>query len=240
MEPEASTLSTQETRTNSLFGALNRPEGTRSSLDEKLGLPFNVPSDDGSQVFVVDRMDMTIGRMSFLWAMAQKHNIILPDWMRKDVYAFQNFVLAESTIILSVNNFGIVYATDVVPGDSALLHYFFWDKSQRNRQKLLLTCMKWLCDNFHLHRMTCTIPRFATAALHRVYHMGFRLEGVMLQAMLHNQKRADCFVFGILSDELTEDALANGRLARTDIERQWYSVFRDDPRLLHKVLRRPA
>lgn len=213
-------------------------ENTQSSLGNFHGLPFDVESDDGEKVYSVTLFNSTVQNIYSLWEICRRYKVVLPDSMRDDFDSFTRVVLAPNTIVLSVSNVGIVYATDLVPGDSALCHYLFWDRELRNKNKLVFKCIKWARDTFDLDRLTIILPRHATAALHHVYKMGFRVEGIMRESMLIGGKRADCFVFGILASELTDETVNRGYMDRTEAQSNWYQALANDDVLMYKIMKR--
>lgn len=213
-------------------------ETTQSSSDSFHGLPFSVQTDDGQTSYDVSLFNTTIGNINALWHICRKYKVVLPDSMREDFNAFVNVVMSPNTVILGVGDVGVVYVTDLIPGDSGLCHYLFWDRDLRNKSKLVLACMKWGFDTFDLARVTVILPRHASAALHHVYKMGLRIEGVMRESMLIGGKRADCFVFGVLRRELTDEVLFNGYMQRDEDQSNWYQALSNDPVLMRKIMQR--
>jgi hypothetical protein len=202
------------------------------------GLPFEVESDDGTQVYTVDLAETTVHNIRALWEVCQKYKVVLPDHMRNNPQMFVNAVMSPQTVMLSIGDVGIAYATDIIPGDSALGHYLFWDKGLRNRSKLVLKCMRWMMETFDLARVSIILPRHASAALHHVYKMGFRIEGMMREGMAIGGKRDDCFVFGVLRKELDDEALERGSVVRDPAQDHWYGALVNDNALMRKIMER--
>lgn len=240
MEPEHSTLEIQPAgiQTASHLPVQTQAESTQLSSDKIYGLPFTVASDDGKEEFEVRLFNCAHQNVEALWQVCREYKVMLPDSVREDYSAFLSVLMAPSTVVVTLGNVGIAYATSVVPTESAMVHYLFWDKKQRNRQKLLLRCINWLMLEFALHRVNISIPRFASAALHRVKCMGFKLEGIMREALLHNGRWADCFIFGVLASELTPEVLESGYIKRSIAESEWFGALNDDERLRRKVMER--
>jgi hypothetical protein len=202
------------------------------------GLPFQVQTDDGQHVHTVELFKATLENINALWSVCQKYKVVLPDHMKSDPQLFLSAVMSPQTVILAIDDVGIAYATDIIPGDSALGHYLFWDKGLRNRSKLVLKCMKWMMETFDLARVSITLPRHASAALHHVYKMGFRVEGMVREGMAIGGKRDDCFVFGVLRRELDEEALERGSVIRDQSQEHWYGALSNDDALMRKIMER--
>jgi hypothetical protein len=207
-------------------------------MDSFYGLPFTVESDDGEHQYDVTLFNATLENITTLWNICNKYKIVLPDHMKNDPQSFLRAVLSPQTLMLSIGDVGVIYATDMLPGDSALGHYLFWDKGLRNRSKMVLKCMRWAMDTFDLARMSIILPRHASAALHHVYKMGFRVEGMLREHMSIGGKRDDCFLFGVLRRELGDEALINGYVTREPGQEHWYGALSNDHALMRKVMER--
>ena len=203
-----------------------------------LGLPFQVESEDG-QTYTIDAFEASLERIQRLWDHFGRHRVLFCDQMHGDFDAFVNMILSRNTVVLTVDDVGIVYATGVVPGYSAEAHFFFWDLVSRGRHRVILQAVKWGMDQFDLHRMDMLVPKHAYAALHRIYHIGFRLEGLKRRAQLFDGQWHDMLEFGILREELTDEALRTGKLERVEAERGWFGLLGKDVKLMNYIMRRP-
>jgi len=206
---------------------------TPSSFDET----FMVSSEDGRE-YVVYPFEGTVANVDFLWEQIKKHKVMFNDHGEPNKETFLQFVFSPRTVIMCVDRVGIVYYTNVTPGYYADGHFFFWDKVLRGRQKVILSTTAWLMQMFSLHRINVQIPRYAFSALRRVYRMGLRLEGMIRDGIKFNGRWADLFIFGILEDEMTTEALEEGRLARTQAEEVWHGALDEDDVLMHSIVKR--
>lgn len=200
-----------------------------------LGLPLKIRSED-DLLYTVDTYPMTFENIRHLWDRFSRHRVLIADFAHEDPRAFFAMILTKSTIVLKVDDIGIIYLTEVVPGYTAIGHYFFWDRVSQGRHKLLLHVLKWCMDSFDLHRVSLDIPRHAYAALHRTYKIGCRLEGVTRETVLHKGKWHDMFHFGILESELTDTALETGYIERVGDERGWFGLLKRDTDLMNYIM----
>lgn len=123
---------------------------------------------------------------------------------------FLAHLMRRDSWFVEVGNIGIIYLSDVIPGLSAQLHFYFWDmKLTPLRQNILRQFLRMAFDNFALERIgtvVYTFPRqrhydgkgpgarFRTTA-------GFKLEGVVRMAYVHEGELLDITLFGMLKDE---------------------------------------
>lgn len=201
-----------------------------------LGMPAIVTSEDGKD-YVLEVFEASFANMQELWDKFNKLDKVFCDQLKGDFRSFTKFILSVNTIILKVGDIGIVYITDLIPGDSAQGHFLFWDRVSAGRHRVILASLQWVMDHFDLYRVGMEVPRHAYNALHRIYKIGFRVEGILRGAQLFDHVRHDIFLFGVLRDEITGQALEDGHLERTESERGWFGLLKKEPDLMRYVLR---
>lgn len=202
-----------------------------------LGLPLQVRSEDGL-LYEINVFPLTLESVKHLWDRSARHRVLFCDQTYGRFDAFLAMMLDKRTIVLAVGDVGIFYATDLIPGYHANVHFFFWDRVTEGRHKLLLTAMRWGMDTFNLHRVSFDFPRHAYAGLHRAYKIGFRIEGIEREAQLFKGKWHDLLKFAVLRSELTDDAIARGELERVETERNWFGLLKKDVKLMEYIMRR--
>lgn len=201
-----------------------------------LGIPAIVLSEDNKE-YLIEAFEASFDNVKDLWEKFNKFDKLFCDQLRGDFRKFTETILSANTIILKVSDIGVVYVTDLIPGDSAQGHFLFWDRKSAGRHRIILAALQWVMDNFDLHRVSIEVPRHAYNALHRLYKIGFRVEGVLKKAQLFEGERYDIFLFGVLRDEITDQALQEGHLERTESERGWFGLLNKETDLMKYVLR---
>lgn len=199
------------------------------------GLPLKVISEDDIK-YRIDPFQATSEALDHLWEEAGKHSFLFSDITKNDRARFNQAVVSPATVILTVSidngdapePVGVVMADRIIPDWDARVHYFFWDKIQKGRQRLLLVCLRWLIDQFKLRRATAEIMQYAYAGLKRARELGFYLEGRKRNATVWKEKNADVFLFGILNEELTNSAIEKARIHRTPEEASWFGLLEGD------------
>lgn len=114
---------------------------------------------------------------------------------------------------------GIIYFTDIMPGEDAIAHYCFFDGRLKDKTDLLKGMAEWAftphTDWKPLRRLTVTVPDYAFAlARHATRQLGFTgdysytrqgvtipVEGVKRGAMPWRGQRRDLLIMGLLNPE---------------------------------------
>ena len=192
-------------------------------------LPVIVESEDGERYFVSlwtpDSMEL-----QQVWAQYSKYRVLFSDITVNDFKTFFDMVMSRACVVFAIDTVdtdpimrvGLLYATEIRLGSSALGHYVFWDRKTAGRQCLILEMLRLGMQELGLHRMNVTIPMYAYSALRRVSRMGFRIEGRRREAILHQGKWHDVLEFGTLLTELTDEACQRGWIQRDDSAWQYF------------------
>lgn len=210
---------------NLQLSAQEAKSDTQSLLDEG-PLVLECESDDGEKTFQVRWLKKNNITKDLLWVMLQKHNVLLPDFIRQNKAAFFVTFVSHNSVFFNVDNFGVVFVSNIIPNESATVTFIFWDRQQQNRQKLMLETMRYCIELWNLQRVNLYVPRFAVSALYRFWKMGLMLEGVVRNGMYHNAKWTDLYMFGVLRTELTDEAIANKALQREEHQQLWFDEMK--------------
>lgn len=197
-------------------------------------LPLVVESEDG-ETYHLDLYRPRVDDVVNLWEHVKKFRVLFSDNVQYDLPQFTQFVMQATTVIMTVDDVGVVYLTDVNANGTAEAHFIFWDRRIAGRHKVILSAFQWMMDLLEIQRLNISIPVYAFSALKRAKKLGLRLEGVRRKARLFEGKWHDEFLFGVLREEGTPEALAVGKLERTKEEDSWYGVLDNDNALLTKI-----
>lgn len=187
---------------------------------------MRVLSDDGRFEYEITYFVPTVENLNKLWEACKEFKAVIAEEMRLNYNSFVQLILQPQTIVLQVADIGVVMFLGVHPGHSAVVDFLFWDKKLQNRQKVLLHCCKWAFEQFGLHRITRTIPRFAGASIRKMLDLGMSFEGMLRNGYVQQDKLIDLLLFSVLVDELTDEALKLGALPRNWNEKEWYKAFK--------------
>jgi RimJ/RimL family protein N-acetyltransferase len=225
------------TRIQFNWRALMQAEAIQSSYVNELGLPIRVESEDG-ETYVVDVFRASFENIRRLWDVFNRFEILRTDDAPKTLREFTSQVLSRGFVILQVSDVGVIYLTQIRPGLSAEFHPLFWDKKTAGKHRVMMVVGRLLMDYFNLHRLELVVPKYAWAALRRLLKMGVCIEGVEREGALYKGRWADVLRFAVLRHELTDEAIEEGKLARTREESMWYGLLKDDEKLRSFVLGR--
>ena len=110
-------------------------------------------------------------------------------------------------LIWEVDDVGILYLTEIAIGHDALAHFNFWDRRFKGREKLLRGMIRYVMDEFDLHRVTVEVGMFAAPWLpSAVERVGFVREGRKREAIKYDGEWFDCLVYSMLKSEVNKDA----------------------------------
>jgi len=219
------------------------------NLVDNLGLPLEVESEDGKS-YILTAFEATQEGLDFIWEKAGKFQFLSSDHTRDNKDQFVEYILSPGTIILLVLEananelkpqspaaVGIIHFDNIRPELDAEVHYLFWDKIQRGRQRVLMSAANWAFEQLNFHRLRIEIPEYAYAALRRMYRMGARVEGRIRSCVLKDGKWHNAILFGVLKEELTSEAIEAAQLSRTDEEASWFGLLDDDSIFSRAVLK---
>lgn len=111
-------------------------------------------------------------------------------------------VVTPKGLLFEIDDVGIVFLSDIVPGLNADIHINFWDRRMKGREGLIREIAKFAINNFNLHRLSTSIPAYARPALARIKKYGFKEEGIIRESVLYEGQYNNVHLFGILASEV--------------------------------------
>lgn len=181
-----------------------------------------VKSDDGKEEFEIREFLADVEQLNLLWWTMEQYGIQLFDGEVLTQEQFNAIVMSQNTMVLEIGDVGIVYAFNIRPRRDALLKFVFLDKQTHNRQRAVLSAVRWLVVEFDLQRVSLQVPSYMRYALKRMHRMGIMFEGKIRSAYEYKGSWVSMYLFGILRNELTSQAVDRGRLFRRDVEERWF------------------
>ena len=213
-----------------------------SVMDLKdLELPLVVLSEDEKE-YTLNAWTPKLQDLEQLWERYNSYPLLFSDVALGDKMYLFGILLAPTTLVLSIEvdnkPIGIGYADNIRVKSAANVHYFFWDRKTSGRQRVILTALDWVMRQMDLHRVNVIVPIFAYSALHRIYKMGFALEGRLKENLLSRGKWIDTLVFGVLRQELNKEVIQQGYLERTAFAQGWFDLLKNDDELMRHIVNR--
>lgn len=108
------------------------------------------------------------------------------------------------------NLVGVFYMTDIMPSE-ALVHYTFFDRRHKGREKLVKEMLKYVFNTYKFQRLAVEIPLY-TISKHKnqntirfIVNCGFFYEGKKRKAAHYRGDWYDINMYGILRTEALRD-----------------------------------
>jgi hypothetical protein len=150
-------------------------------------------------------LELTPEKIDSIWAKLQNIKGLFDDFATGRLDIFLKGLLQPSTIWLELEDGnGILYATDVVVGLSAQVHFVYWDRKLAPRRQFTLDCLQWLINIADLQKINAVIPAFCTAAIHFAKKLGFTVEGVIRRYSINGGRLYDAVHLGMIREEVLD------------------------------------
>lgn len=113
-----------------------------------------------------------------------------------------NGEITAKGIVWEVDDVGILYLTDIIPGFQASGHFTFWDRRLKGREDLCREALRHAFREFGLHRISTFVPLSVYRIVPAVKKIGFTMEGRLRSASWYKGQWYDCFVFSVIEGEI--------------------------------------
>jgi RimJ/RimL family protein N-acetyltransferase len=118
------------------------------------------------------------------------------DWFKAQLFAWNAY-------FEEVEDVGLIFLTDIIPGFTASFHCVFWDKQLGELRRQVMTEFLRECfDSFKLTRIQATVPELNPPYIKQLRKVGFVEEGVIRQAWREPDMDYNVHVLGLLKGEV--------------------------------------
>lgn len=161
-------------------------------------------------LFMVDKwavreMQLSPKKIEALWEILQKYKTLFSDLTRADSSNFVQVLATPHTMWFEVIEYdaivGIIWFGDLYQVVDCTAHVVFLDRQPSEKVEVCRVLMKWMFDNFPLHRITVTPPAIYHATIRLLEKLGFEKEGCKREAILLGGKWNDQMIYGITRNE---------------------------------------
>jgi len=150
-------------------------------------------------------LELTPEKINMIWEKLQNIKGLFDDFATGRLDIFLKGLLQPSTLWLELEDGnGIVYATDIVIGLSAQVHFVYWDRKLAPRRQFTMDCLQWLVNIADLQKINAIIPAFCTAAIHFTKKLGFTVEGVIRRYSINGGRLYDAVHLGMTREEVLD------------------------------------
>lgn len=164
---------------------------------------------EGDVLRTVRFVTFTPDNLKKLWEKVSK----FPTFMGAEIRDFNDMLkvfiddsdgtLRPKGLCLVVDDFvGIFYLTDINGIFEASVHYTFFDRRHKGRLDLCKKALKFAFETFQFHRLTTSVPEYATDVNFFVKTIGFTKVGVQRKNKFFKGKLYNNVLYDILAEEL--------------------------------------
>lgn len=128
-----------------------------------------------------------------------------PQTLLDHIFTQEGYDVKANGLFFVVDDFvGLFTLNDIRPGESASVHYSFFDRRHKGRTNLIRVMLGWAFDNFQFKRLETTVPVYVKPFVMKFVteDLGFRYEGKKRKATSYLDKRWDVNLYGMLREEL--------------------------------------
>lgn len=186
-------------------------EPARRLDDDNVVLTVECIERDVKVVRSVRLCEYSFEKVRFLYDKLKEFEVLFNDHTKGDFRAFVNqFVVMGPDgpkpvgLVYEVDDVGILFMTEIAEGHSAQVHFTFWDRRFKGREKLCREMLKYVFDLFKFHRIWAEVPLYAYPVLDVVERIGFVKEGRMRSAVRYKGEWFDMNLYSVLEGELND------------------------------------
>jgi hypothetical protein len=148
---------------------------------------------------------LTPEKLRMIWGRMDGINGLFDDFAKGRPDIFLQGLLAPENVWLELEDGnGVLYATSVMPGLSAQVHFVYWDRKLSPRIALTNEGLVWLVERLNLQKINAVIPDFCKAALHFAKKLGFVHEGVVRRYSYSGGKLYNAVYLGMTREEVLD------------------------------------
>ena len=134
--------------------------------------------------------------------------------------------IAPTGLFWVVDDFvGLFYMTRIIPNVDALVHYIFFDKIHKGREKLMEAMILYAFETFNFKRISVELPDYASGyAFNMIEDLGFNLEGCRQKASENKSGWHDVFLFGMTRENFLNHTKASLRQDSHKLGNLWRRI----------------
>lgn len=164
-----------------------------------------------NELFTVDRwtvreLELTPEKMDAIWQMLQRYKTLFSDLTRSNPENFVKIVMDKDTMWFEVVEYdvivGIIWFGEMWKVTDCTAHMVFFDRRPAEKVDVCKAMVKWMFDNFPIHRITVTPPAIYHATIRLLEKIGLKREGCLRESALIGGKWNDQVIYGILRSEV--------------------------------------
>lgn len=139
-----------------------------------------------------------------LWFKLSKFPILFASPQQANFPNFVRMLQDDYSVMLRVDDVGIIMVTDIVPGIEARIHVSFWDSKLSGRESLIREAVKWVLNTLNVRRVSAPVRADARAMRSFLERSGLYFEGVLKNWIKRedDEKLYDLYLYGVTNHEV--------------------------------------
>ena len=162
---------------------------------------------------------LSMGKLQYFYHKLKNFDVLFGDEVRGDPDLFtQLFIRIDAArnvnpvgLIWEVDDVGLLYLTDIIPGHMARAHFTFWDKIFEGRIPIIREGVRYAFEELGFARIYSEIPLYAKKTLNFIESVGFKREGRLRKIVKYHGEFWDANVYSVLRDEVTKWETSSSR-----------------------------
>lgn len=158
-------------------------------------------------------LPLSLQSLGRIYNKIKEFDVLFNDWIRGDPEAFiSNFLTLDKSgpgikvdpvgAVWEVDDVGILFLTEIVPGGTAKAHYVFWDRILRGRDELVYHMVKRLIEEYDFQRIEVEVPLYANPVIISAKRIGFTNEGRKRNVVLYRDEWWDTVMFSMTPEDI--------------------------------------
>lgn len=151
-----------------------------------------------------------------LWFRLSQFPVLFASPQQSNFKNFVRMIQDEYSVMLRIDDVGLILVTDIVPGVEARMHLSFWDSKLSGREPIVRETIKWITEILNVRRVSVPVRADARAMKSFLERVGLYFEGVLKNWIRREDdgRFYDLYLFGITNQEIDPHWLAGRSWAK--------------------------
>ena len=139
-----------------------------------------------------------------LWFQLSQFPILFASPQQSNFKNFTRLLQDDYSVMLRIDDIGIIMVTDIVPGVEARMHLSFWDSKLSGREPLVREAVRWIMDVLRVRRVATPVRADARAMRAFLERVGLYFEGALKNWITSedSNKMYDLYLYGVTNTEV--------------------------------------
>ena len=151
-----------------------------------------------------------------LWFQLSQFPILFASPQQANFKNFTRMLQDDYSVMLRIDDIGILMITDIVPGVEARMHLSFWDSKLSGREPIIREAVRWAMETLNVRRIATPVRADARAMRAFLERVGLYFEGALKNWIVSEEtnKMYDLYLYGVTKHEVDPHWLAGRSWAK--------------------------